>query len=880
MENIWDSDDVMHISIADSFRDDKAFNQQFHHEYYLRSAEQIMDDYSPLPHPFPNSGPLFPMLLGSFYDLLSTEQENLYFHGSIFNNLVSSVFIALFFLLIRKYFGIKIGILSTILVSTIPYFGWTSTRILLYPLMSVFLISALFFLDKTKSNYIIFGIFAALAHLTHPVAGLLPLSYSIFLLLNKELKGFFITIFTWNLILIPWFIRSFYEFGDFGRGLYLPFSQQISNTIISLLSPHTIIEEHGLFPTSIIPSSGISYGPFSIFNVTMWDFTVTYNMTILLFFVIAFAGFAFFKSHELKKHFKLVLLSITSFVILYGLLFNLMDKQSNVDLQIIIIFLIPVLVITFLYFKKKFIFEKPFPRIYLFTILYSFISLVGLYYLTILLDYPILGSRFFMLPLFLLIPIFIIGLHKIIKQILKEWKIQHQKFIYLIIFSLVFVPISIQSGFGLSALNQTDWYVPDKHKTDNINLFITENVPSDKIIASNHPSHTWLKTGRMTVPLPTSLTSQESFEQYLNKFDVSYLVVYEQVSNRHQYDNFSFKPLIKTLLDWNPQNYFFTPIGIESYTIIKVDDVLNSDISNPTAYLVKSIKLEKSGKIEEATKIYNELRNYESNDKFIEEEICKSFASYEFFDEAIYKCNMLLKKDSVNLAALHNLVISFANTEQKDKVNEILDQYDKIIEESNDEQTLKSWGETVDYLIQFASSYNEIKNNLLLKIKTSDEQGDLLRALRIKEQIEYVDALSLDAHELKIRVLTKLEKYEDVLVTYDSAIEIYKNKIKKLNNEGFFEQANNMEKSLINLMKAKGVLLINLEDFHKANWVYLEILGIYKFDPDVYKKIAVYNEKYGQLGQALQSYEWALNLQPENDFLIEKIKELKDKIAD
>ena len=42
---------------------------------------------------------------------------------------------------------------------------------------------------------------------------------------------------------------------------------------------------------------------------------------------------------------------------------------------------------------------------------------------------------------------------------------------------------------------------------------------------------------------------------------------------------------------------------------------------------------------------------------------------YNSFEKSLYHCNMLLKKDSTNPVALHNLAINFINTEQKDKVN-------------------------------------------------------------------------------------------------------------------------------------------------------------------------------------------------------------------
>ena len=59
----------------------------------------------------------------------------------------------------------------------------------------------------------------------------------------------------------------------------------------------------------------------------------------------------------------------------------------------------------------------------------------------------------------------------------------------------------------------------------------------------------------------------------------------------------------------------------------------------------------------------------------------------------------------------------------------------------------------------------------------------------------------------------------------------------------------------------------------------LDILSINKFDFDVWQKIGSYHEQYGQLRQALHDYEFAYRLEPENDYLLEKIKELKDRLG-
>ena len=237
-----------------------------------------------------------------------------------------------------------------------------------------------------------------------------------------------------------------------------------------------------------------------------------------------------------------------------------------------------------------------------------------------------------------------------------------------------------------------------------------------------------------------------------------------------------------------------------------------------------------------------------------------------------------MEKDFTNLIALHGLAISYSGIGQKENMYEILERYDELFENSPSEQLLESWIKTINDLIQHDISNQQITTDLLYETRKLYEIGDLQAAVISLIKLSYFPGIEIDSMELRISALTRLESYDDALIAYDLTIEMYHDKIKSLRHMGQIYEANDKQKSLINLMFGKATLLINLEDYHKAHRVYLEILGIDKFDPDVYKKIAAYHEKYGQLRQALQNYEMALQLEQENDFLIEKIEELKKKV--
>jgi len=877
LENIlWVSDDVIHIDVANSFKEKKNFERTFV-TFRNMDVNDVIEQTPTITREQQHIGPLYYVLLGSFYDVLETEPEEFYLHGSIFNNILGSIFLVIFFIFVQKKYNLKIALFSSLLIAFLPYLVYTNSRVMLNPLLFIFSISSLFFLEKTKQNYLIFGILIGLAHLVHPFGIFLGASYGLFLLINKEFRGFFIVLISWHLVLLPVFIRNFFIFKDFGMGLYIPFSSRISEFFTFSSEENIIINELDSVIFSRAPTLLLT-DPFQHFALVFQRLSDFYSMGLLILFLIIFSWFAYFKLNRIGYYKKYIVIIFSIIILSYFLIYHV----SNSYLQIVFAFIIPIIFIYFLYKKKKLIFEKNLPRINHFIVFFLFTSLVISFIMNLFFVREIPDSRILIFPIILLIPLSLLGLEKIIQNY-KPRKKTMPSIIVTLLVGLIILPLVFQMAGGLIFLNNFDLtQYQSTLETKKINKWLSDNVVQGPV-ASNFPGHTFLETGMQSIKIPTFengiypiiVYDKKQTEILLDYYEISYLVVYDIEGLKHE-------SVSKNLLSGRPLHYnFLTKYNAGNSLVLEATPIIDLDvnINNTTLYLRKAILLEESGRFEESNEILTEFRQFDPNDITIQEEICISLTYYNFYEESNYSCNKILQKYPTNLIALHNLAIGFVNTEQKDKVYEILAQYDKIIQEPNDKQILKPWGETINYLIQFDSSYNEIPNNLFLKIKSLEEQGDLLRVLRIIERLGYVDAFSLDVHESAARVLTKIGKYEEALQEYDFTIKIYYNEINKLQSAGQYGEANEMQKSLINLMKAKATLLINLEDFHKANRVYLEILSIDKFDPDVYKKIAVYHEKYGQLRQALQNYELASQLEPENDFLIEKIKELKDKIA-
>jgi len=286
----------------------------------------------------------------------------------------------------------------------------------------------------------------------------------------------------------------------------------------------------------------------------------------------------------------------------------------------------------------------------------------------------------------------------------------------------------------------------------------------------------------------------------------------------------------------------------------------------------------------DAKKIYEELRNFESGSIKHAESVCTALVNWDRYDDAIVQCNSILKKDPKNLESHYNLVVSYVNKEQREKVHDVLLSYNEMLfDEPNNVENLKAWARSITYLSQWGDFVQEYLTNTFTQAKKLEEQHEYQKALILYDRLTYLDEtdlqLTIDSFYRKIIILTKLERYEDALNTYDATIPIYNNEIRKLFSSNQYNKANDMQKSMIIVMKAKAALLTNMEDYHEADSVYAIILGYNKFDPYTWQKRGAYFENYDRLAEALHAYEFAHQLEPENDNLLVKIKELKDKIA-
>jgi len=148
LDIIWVGDDAIHIGVAKSFSENGSFVTPFTRVLGSFSVDYLIETYPKIEFPQITKGPIHYILLGSFFKLMGTNVEDFYLHASIFSNILTSIFLIIFFFWIRTRFSLIIALFSSILILLLPFFIYTSARVYLYPTLFIFSISALFFLER------------------------------------------------------------------------------------------------------------------------------------------------------------------------------------------------------------------------------------------------------------------------------------------------------------------------------------------------------------------------------------------------------------------------------------------------------------------------------------------------------------------------------------------------------------------------------------------------------------------------------------------------------------------------------------------------------------------------------------------------------------
>jgi len=813
---IWEVDEPWEVSVADNFHKNKTLDSQ-----YLpvvkrpRSTNDLINLSDYIGQPISSKGPLYFILLGLFYEIFSTPQKDLYLFGSIFTNILSSIFIVLYFFLIKRKFGFKISFFSSLVIVISPYFAYQSIGITHEALLYIFLISAFFFLEKKTSHYVIFGILSGFAHLTHPLGIILPISYIIFLLISKNFRGSLVVTLLWILMLIPWFIRNIFVFGDLGAGLYIPFSAKASKIILDIFLPTSQISSTQMNLSNTLVGGFLD--PILLFK--HWYevfFSETLSMSFLVIFILIFTGFCFFSLEKLRKY-KLFILSMVT--ITFGSIIVLLITHITY-VNIFIVFFLPVIFIFILWKKKGFVFQKNLDRFYPLVLMFSIINLGGVYYLYHF--WGLVEARFIMFSIFLAIPLSFIGFHKIGNYFTSNKNsivlTKFTNFFFVIIVSIML----IEMVSGYAPVNNFEYYTPPGFETQEvkqINSWIISNLNTSKNGISNSESTLWLRTGidSVGIPVPIPSSTEEEFEFFylLEKFQISYLVFYDESIFRPDPAN-------------NGQREFFNYLKSPASCIY-----LNNLKTIGNSYVFK----------------------------------IETFRSQHLVDKIISQIN--LRNFEETLKQYYCLLLSHMyyndNKSLQKTVDEFIVQYMKMFEEKK--------AEIRNYLSQ--ERYFHVINLYNRLVETHNQVISMENhfTLDLNGKIPFINTVEAQ-NVLYQNLIMKAMNQED----FDDVFEYYDLQFKSTKSLKLLYPEKELNEKLIQIQLNIAELGLKTNSFNDAEKAINAGLGVDRFNPEIWQLRAQMMEELGRLPEALDSWEMVYKFKQDKMGIKEKIDELEKKI--
>jgi len=399
-----------------------------------------------------------------------------------------------------------------------------------------------------------------------------------------------------------------------------------------------------------------------------------------------------------------------------------------------------------LYKKQKNLFSSTITNFQSFALLYFFITLIVLYYFVSLVNWSTIDLRFIIFPVLLLFPIALFGFEKIIHNIFNDFQISNPVFSIIIIVLVVSLLVFTMDNKYSYVLDT--YFIKTNSELSKVNDRIEEIVSGDQITASNYSTEVWLKTGIKSISLPHQFTNQDDFEKYLMYYDISYLIFYNINYSRY-HSNLS--PLI--IMNFDSSHFIYQQEIIGGSSIIKVKDIYESDPTHLIPFVYSMEKLNWLGKINQTNTIFNDLRNYNSNNK-IELEICRVHTLFGFFDESIYKCNKILEKDPENQIAAYYLAISYLGIDDnkviQDKIKTLvnLERYNEALILTD--SLLKFYPTKIDYHIE-NRQFDEVNKKQQYMLDLLDKKISILLIFDDDNETfrTYLDMLDIDKFSSK-----------------------------------------------------------------------------------------------------------------------------------
>lgn len=734
------ADDVDYINIANNVKSGSGFVVSYQNNWQGEyrdplpgnvTASAISKLYPELNTPYGGKGPIHFLLLAFTYWVTGATITNWYFWGSVLSGIITLCMIITLFIFSKKYFGVDIAIVSAFIASIATMIVLYSTRILQYPLVYTFIIMSFLFIKKTKRDCVLFGIFAGLANLTHPI-GILPIAgYGLFLLFKKEFKEFGIVVLTWFLVLLPWFIRNVLTFGGFGYGLGIPYS----TTLSELLGLDRFASSH-FIPGILGQSLGFAseFLPFDTFSqfYSLYLTTIYHAQTltlILLFIIAAFISFEgikkylnviYSKPRPPKLLFGIKIIAIFIFVV-FLLTSNLWAKyitdnpiQIILFTQVFLIFILPIVLLVKLYKSNREIFEISIPRIHLVIPFFGLVSLLVYIFFSQEQNIEVLELKVLM-PFFLIgLPLGLYGIKKIsvyLSTVQLHGRFQNyskflcvrfvtSKFIkkyaniptftkipkYNKIFFLIIVVLAASSLLELKDgytywLLQARYSHPIEKSMADMNGWINANI-ADKsaVVASDLMPTTWQTTGLRSVILPTgelNTYNVNNLENFIQKYNVTYIIMYYNY-NTWILDNYlGNKYYFEKVYQSGTVDHVSSRWG-RDYQVYKINNLFDTNVNDSSLYAERAIVLKNSGQQKEADKIYGSLLTSGKIGKIDLLTQLRLYTAFGQMNESINVVNEMIGHDQSQ--GVLNLISSYINSGQTKKTDQMAEIINSMLE--------------------------------------------------------------------------------------------------------------------------------------------------------------------------------------------------------
>jgi hypothetical protein len=526
---LWKYDDAQHLSIAYNLFHGKGLSMSFLDTVANQENTNIpaLKAYDQILNPLRDKGPLYFVLLGGWLTITSANYSNWYFWGIIFNFILVATSVVIFYMLTKRHFGIEIAAYATPVLAVIPGLMWFSVRMRPDALVFVFIIAGIYFIARslTFRNVVFAGLFASMAYLTHSTGIMLGLAIFIYLLFMRKSKAAAVFIAILALLITPWMVRNYRVLGDATQGFGIPLPNNIL-IALGLVSP-TVTGVTSSPGVDLTPAISLSKNLHQILD----EFTNLYGMQFFMVFiacsVVVYLSFPQIKRVILSSR-ENAFITLT-WIFLYSVLALVITSRTNIMEGVIVLVLIPFMGYLYIRFFSghKDVFTNNGKDVCTILAIFAIVSLLlYLAIITTVLRQP--EVRFIYVSLFMLVPLAIIGIKKLLEIPFRFIAASLQSKVISLSMVSILVAFSLtQATAGISSINAFEKPFFEKEYQKKIDKWIVENTPTDAKIATELPHAVLLNTGREAVNFFYAYKDDVSYERWIiKKFDIDYLVFY------------------------------------------------------------------------------------------------------------------------------------------------------------------------------------------------------------------------------------------------------------------------------------------------------------------------------------------------------------------